>query len=96
MHMWQHCNRHHGPHHPGLYCGNSSKQRKKIRDYSNFNANRFLAELKEIEWSNSSDNDANKSFTTFYKKINCLVNKHAPMKTPSKRRGQILSKTMDY
>ena len=71
---------------------NYSKQRKKIRDYSSFNANRFLSELQEIEWSNSSDNDANKSFTTFYKKINCLVNKHAPMKTLSKRRGKILSK----
>ena len=62
-----------------------SKQRKKISDYSSFNANRFLSELHEIEWSNSSDNDANKSFTIFYKKINCLVNKHAPMKTLSKR-----------
>ena len=42
---------------------NYSKQRKKIRDYSSFNANRFLSELQEIEWSNSSDKDANKSFT---------------------------------
>ena len=31
---------------------NYSKQRKKIRDYSNFNANRFLSEQQEIEWSN--------------------------------------------
>ena len=71
---------------------NYSKQRKKIRDYFSFNANRFVPELQEIEWSNSSDNDANRLFTTFYKKINCLVNKHAPMKTLSKRRGKILSK----
>ena len=71
---------------------NYSKQKKKIRDYSSFNANRFLSKLQEIEWSNSSDNDTNQSFTTFYKKINCLVNKHAPMKTLSKRRGKILSK----
>ena len=71
---------------------NYSKQRKKIRDYSSFNANRFLSKLQEIEGSNSSDNDTNQSFTTFYKKINCLVNKHAPMKTLSKRRGKILSK----
>ena len=68
--MWQHCNRHHGPLHPGLYCGNTTlpieilETKKKIRDYSNFNANRFLSELQEIEWSNLSDNDANKSFTT--------------------------------
>lgn len=58
----------------------------------NFNANRFLSELQEIECSNLSDNDANKSFATFYKKINSLVNKHAPMKTLSKRREKILSK----
>ena len=80
--MRQHCNRHHGyftqvcivatkP-----YPLNYSKQRKKIRDYSNFNANRFLSELQEIEWSNLSDNDANKSFTTFYKK-NKLFGKQA-------------------
>ena len=72
---------------------NYSKQRKKIRDCSNFNANRFLFELQETEWSNLSDNEANKSFTTFYKKINSLVNKHAPMKTLSKRKGKILSKS---
>ena len=71
---------------------NYSKQRKKNRDYSNFNANRFLSELQEIEWSNLSDNDANKSLTTFYKKINSVVNKHAPMKTLSKRKGKISSK----
>ena len=71
---------------------NYSTQRKEIRDYSSFNANRFLSELQEIEWSNSSDNDANKSFTTFYKKINCLINKHVSMKTLSKRRGKTLSK----
>ena len=91
--MWPHCNRHHGPVHPGLYCGNYSKQREKIRDYSNFSANRFVSELQETEWSNLSGNDANKSFTTFYKKINSLVNKHAPMKTLSKRKGKILSKS---
>ena len=54
--------------------------------------NRFLSELQEIEWSNLSDYDAKKSFTTFYKKINSLVNKHAPTKTLSKRREKILSK----
>ena len=60
--MWQHCNRHHGPLQPGLYCGNTSlptellEIKEKIRDYSNFNANRFLSELQETEWSNPSDN----------------------------------------
>ena len=45
------------------------KQRKKLRDYSNFSANRFLSELQEIEWSDLSDNDVNKSFTTLGKMI---------------------------
>ena len=97
--MWQPCNRHHGPLHPGLYCGNTTlpielleRKEKKIRSCSNFNTNRFLPELQEIEWSNLPANDANKSFTTLYKKINSLVNKHALMKTVSKRREKILSK----
>ena len=94
--MRQHCNRHHGPFHPGLHCGNTTlpiKQGEKICDlYSNFNVNRFLSELQEIEWSNLSDNDANKSFPTFYKKINSLVNKHAPMKTLSNRLSDRLRK----
>ena len=96
--MRQHSNRHYGPVTKVCivttqpYSLNHSKQRKKVRDYSNFNANRFLYELQETEWDILSNIDANKSFTTFYKKINSLVNKHAPMKTLSRRREKILAK----
>ena len=33
-----------------------------------------------------SSNDVNKSFSTFYNKLNRIVNKHAPIKTISKRK----------
>ena len=68
-----------------------------MRDYSNFNANMFLSELQEIEYCNLSDHDeVNKSFTTFYKKISSLINKHAPMKILSKRREKNIVESMDY
>ena len=65
-----------------------------IRDYSSFNASRFLSELQEIKWRNSSDNDANKSFTTFYKKM--LGKEACPNEISLQARGKNIVKTMDY
>ena len=75
---------------------NYSKQRKKIRDYSSFNANRFLSKLQEIEWSNSSDNDTNQSFTTFYKKNKLLGKQACPNENSLQAQGKNIVKTMDY
>ena len=47
---------------------------KKFLNHCNFNVKLFLSELQEIEWYNPSDNDGNKSFTTFYNKKSSLIN----------------------
>ena len=65
----------------------------KVRDYSNFNAGKFMTDLCEIDWNNTCrSSDVNKSFSRFYKNINRLINKHAPLKDVSKRRLKLLTK----
>lgn len=65
----------------------------KVRDYSNFNADKFMTDLCEIDWNNTyCSSDVNKSFSRFYKNINRLINKHAPLKDVSKRRLKLLTK----
>ena len=65
----------------------------KVRDYSNFNAGKFMTDLCEIDWNNTyRSSDVNKSFSRFYKNINCLINKHAPLKDVSRQRQKLLTK----
>ena len=65
----------------------------KVRDYSNFNAGKFMTNLCEIDWNNTyHSSDVNKSFSRFYKNINHLINKHAPLKDVSRRRQKLLTK----
>ena len=69
------------------------QQNTKIRDYSNFDENKFINELQNVDWMTiASKNDVNLSFSHFYKKFNALVNKHAPLKKPSRRKLKSLSK----
>ena len=64
-----------------------------MRDYSNFNADKFMNDLCEIDWNSTyRSSDVNKSFSRFYKNINRLKNKHAPLKDVSKRRLKLLTK----
>jgi len=52
-----------------------------------------MTDLCEIDWNNTyRSSDVNKSFSRFYKNINCLINKHAPLKDVSKRRLKLLTK----
>ena len=69
---------------------------EQIRDYSNFNANRFLSELQETEWSNLSDNDANKWLTTFLQKNKLLGKQACPNENSLQAQGKNIVKTMDY
>lgn len=70
-------------------------QKQKIRDYSRFSEATFKNELSQIDWSlliqNASDNP-DKLFSTFYNKLNKVVNKHAPLKPISKRKVKQMSK----
>ena len=58
----------------------SPLNKTKVRDYSNFNAGKFMTDLCEVDWNNTChSNDVNKSFSRFYKNINRLINKHATL-----------------
>ena len=52
-----------------------------------------MTDLCEVDWNNiCHSTDVNKSFSRFYKNINRLINKHAPLKDLSKRRLKLLTK----
>ena len=71
----------------------SPLNKTKVRDYSNFNTGKFMTDLCEVDWNNiCHSTDVNKSFSRFYKNINRLINKHAPLKDLSKRRLKLLTK----
>ena len=69
--------------------------KSKVRDFSRFSADRFNAELSEVDWNaiaETKSSDVNELFSSFYNKFNKIVNKHAPMKAISKRKAKQLSK----
>lgn len=67
----------------------------KKRDFSQFSADHFNSELSRVDWNDilsTRGNDVDKLFSSFYKKFNKIVNKHAPLKTLSHRKIKQLSK----
>ena len=65
----------------------------KILDYSKFSEECFINEVSETDWDNSMANGSvDKCFSSFYNKLNKLINKHAPFKTLSKRKAKQFSK----
>ena len=83
-----------------LFCILSSivdhpKENRKVRDFSKFSSSSFIADLIQVDWDEiiaKGTDDINKIFSSFYNKLNKIVNKHAPFKTMSKRRKTKLSK----
>ena len=73
------------------YCGNNQPRKQKFRDYSNFSEKKFNDELSNVAWDFTSP-DIDKCFSTFYNKLNKIVNKHAPLKTVTKRMEKQFSK----
>ena len=61
----------------------------KIRDYSNFSEECFINDVWDSSMANGS---VDKCFSSFYNKLNKLINKHAPFKTLSKRKAKQFSK----
>ena len=76
--------------------GRKIKPRKIVsRDTSKFSEEKFVNDLSQLHWESilsESSNDVNKSFSTFYNKLNRIVNKHAPINTISKRKAKQLNK----
>ena len=71
------------------------KENRKVRDFSNFSYSSFIADLIQVDWDEiiaRGTDDINKIFSSFYNKLNKIVNKHAPFKTMSKRRKKKLYK----
>ena len=60
---------------------NHGCHRKLVRDHSNYSETNFLQDLSQINLIEavSRKSDVNKSFSSFYNKINNLLNKHAPL-----------------
>ena len=70
------------------------KQIKK-RDLSHFNPDSLNSDLATIDWSciiKTHANNVDELFSTFYRNFNKIINKHAPIKTLSRRRIKQFSK----
>lgn len=66
-----------------------------IRDYSKFSESNFVNDLSRTGLNHAvdfSENDINKSFSTFYNKLNTVIKNHAPLKKISKRKAKQLTK----
>ena len=71
------------------------KENRKVHDFSKFSSRSFVADLTQVDWDEiiaRGTDDINKIFSSFYNKLNKIVNKHAPFKSMSKRRKKKLSK----
>ena len=65
------------------------------RDFSKFSEENFIHDLSRIDWVDiASRNETNidKAFSSFYNKLNKLINKHAPLKPISWRKIKSFSK----
>ena len=59
--------------------GKTKLQKIVTRDFSKFSEEKFINDLSQLNWESAaseSTNDVNKSFSTFYNKLNRIVNKH--------------------
>ena len=66
-----------------------------MRDFSNFSSDGLNDDLSNVNWNAlfvNDSRDVNSAFSSFFNKFNKLINKHAPMKTISKRKAKLLSK----
>ena len=69
--------------------------RLKYRDFSNFSQGMFLHDLNQITWDSTDDvNDVDKLFSSFFLKVNRVINKHAPLKTASRKKVKQLLKPL--
>jgi len=65
------------------------------RDFSNFSEENFIHDFSRIDWVDIvSRNETNidKAYSSFYYKLNKLINKHAPSKPISRRKNKSFSK----
>jgi len=73
----------------------SIDKKKKVRDYSKFSKDTFKRDLSQVNWDGlvaNNNNNVDKIFSSFYKKLNKIINKHAPFKILSKRKQKQFSR----
>ena len=64
----------------------------RIRDCTKFSEENFIRDISQIDWVARTANDSvDRFFSSFYNKFNKIFNKHAPLKTISKRKAKQLS-----
>jgi len=67
--------------------------RPKYRDFPSFSQDMFLHDLNQITWDSTDDvNDVDKLFSSFFSKVNRVINKHAPLNTASRKNVKQLLK----
>jgi len=62
------------------------------RDYSKFDKEKYLQDLKNTSWDESLSKDVNEFTSNFSEKLQEIINKHAPLKLASHRKTKIMSK----
>ena len=61
--------------------------RPKYHDFSSFSQDMFVHDLNQITWDSTDDvNDVDKLFSSIFSKLNRVINKHAPLKTASRKK----------
>ena len=60
--------------------------RPKYHNFSSFSQDMLLHDLNQINWDSTDDvNDVDKLFSSFFSKVNRVINKHAPLNTASRK-----------
>ena len=57
------------------------------RDYSNFNEDKFVEEVKLVEWQQllCSETDPSSMFTRFFNRLSLIIDKHIPIRQLTKK-----------
>ena len=78
-----------------LSCVTNFPRKTMIRDFSRFSEEDFNSELAQVDWESilaRTQGNIDIAFSKIYNKLNKLVNKHAPLKSLSKRKFKQFSK----
>jgi len=68
-------------------------KRPKCCDFSSFAQDMILHDLNQITWDSTDDvNDVDKILSSFFSKVNRVINKHGPLNTASRKKVKQLLK----
>ena len=72
----------------------SNKSNIYERDWSNFVQENFILDYFSVDWNSliNNDKDVNLSFNNFFKRINAILDNHAPLRKVPKKKLRFRSK----